>query len=233
VSKRPSKPVQRFEKHPLYGAIPLVERSHVGSDGQTYNWDQYDLAYSPPLPKGGVAGDVSRQVFHPALQVPKYFYIDETRTCVQCDSRFTFSGTEQKYWYETRRFVFDSIPIRCQACRRHRRTEHAMREQIARARQLVRTQPENPGAYLAVARALVEYHERTGSGRLDDAVATARKAGKLWPDSAEPALWEGLAHARAGRAKQARKCLADALERANALPARLASKARAYLQRRN
>jgi hypothetical protein len=209
----------------------MVERSYVANDGQRYKWDEYDLTYSPRLPKGAVAGDVSKQVFHPALHVPKYFYIDETRTCVQCDSPFTFSGAEQKYWYETRRFVFDSIPIRCQSCRRLRRSEHALRQQIAHARELVRSQPGDPASHLALARAIVELHERTGGGRLDDAIAAARKAAKLWPDSAEPALWEGLAHARAGRANQARVCLSAVLERENSLPANLASKVRAFLDR--
>jgi hypothetical protein len=209
----------------------MVERSYVADDGQRYEWDEYDLAYSPRLPKGAVAGDASKQVFHPALQVPKYFYIDETRTCVQCEARFTFSAAEQKYWYETRRFVFDSVPIRCRACRRLRRSEGAMREQIARTRQAARAHPGDPSAHLALARAIVEYHERTEEGRLDDAIAAARKAGKLWPDSAEPALWEGLAHARAGRANQARVCLSAVLERDNSLPASLVSKARAVLGR--
>jgi hypothetical protein len=97
----------------------------------------------------------------------------------ECRSRFTFSGAEQKHWYETRKFNFSSVPIRCKSCRRLRRSEHAMREQIARARQATRNAPTDPSAHLALVRAIVVYHERTGDGRLDDAVAAARRAAEL------------------------------------------------------
>jgi tetratricopeptide (TPR) repeat protein len=181
------------------------------------------------IPKGAVPGDVSKQVFCSGCHEPKYFYIDETRTRVQCGSRFTFSGAEQKYWYETRKFNFSSVPIRCKSCRRLRRTEHAMREQIARARQATKDAPTDPSAHLALARAIVEYHERTGAGRLDAAVAAARKAVKLWSDAPDARLWEGIAHARAGRAKQARECLSEFLARAPGIHTSLLAKAREYL----
>lgn len=181
------------------------------------------------IPKGAVAGDVSKQVFCSACHEPKYFYVDETRTCVQCGARFRFSGAEQKYWYETRKFNFSSVPVRCKSCRRLRRTEHAMREQIARARKATEDAPTDPSAHLALARAIVEYHERTGAGRLDAAVAAARKALKLWRDAPDARVWEGIAHARAGRAKQARECLSEFLVRAPGLHASLVAKAREYL----
>jgi hypothetical protein len=125
---------RRWFRHPLYGNIPLIRHSTVGRDGRSYEWWEYDPTFSPRIPKGAVPGDVSKQVFCSACHEPKYFYVDETRTCVQCGSRFTFSAAEQKYWYETRKFNFSSIPIRCKNCRRLRRSEHALREQIARAR---------------------------------------------------------------------------------------------------
>jgi len=172
---------------------------------------------------------VSKQTFCRACHDPKYFYVDETRTCIQCGSDFTFSAAEQKYWYETRQFNFASVPIRCKRCRRQRRTEHAMREQIARARQAARDAPTDPEVQLALARAIVEYHERTDAGRLDDAVAAARKAAKLWPEAPDASLWEGIAHARAGRAKQARERLAQFVSRDARAPASLILKAEEYL----
>jgi hypothetical protein len=84
-------------------------------------------------------------------------------------------------------------------------------------------------AHLTLSRAIVEYHERTGAGRLDDAVAAARKAAKVWKDAPDASLWEGIAHARTGRAKQARECLTEFLGRAPDVHASLLAKAREYL----
>jgi Flp pilus assembly protein TadD len=67
----------------------------------------------------------------------------------------------------------------------------------------VRTNPNDPAPHLALARALVQYHEHTGQGSLPDAIAAARRAARLWPESSEPFLWEGLAHARSGRKEKA------------------------------
>jgi hypothetical protein len=220
---------RRWSRHPLYGNIPLVRHATVGRDGRTGEWWEYDPTFTPRIPKGAVAGDVSKQVFCSACHEPKYFYVDETRTCVQCGSRFTFGGAEQKYWYETRKFNFSSIPIRCKNCRRLRRSEHALREQIARARQATQVSPTDPSAYLALAQAIVEYHERTDAGRLDEAVAAARKASKLWRDAPDATLWEGIAHARSGRAKQARECLSKFLSRSGGTHGSLQAKAQTYL----
>jgi hypothetical protein len=220
---------RRWVKHPVFGNIPQIQHKSVGRDGRTYEWWEWDLTFSPRVPKNAVPGDVSKQVFCGACHDPKYFYVDETRTCVQCGMRFTFSGAEQKYWYETRKFNFSSVPIRCKTCRRLRRNEHALREQIARARQATQDSPDDPGAHLAVAQAIVEYHERTGHGRLDDAVSAARKARRLWRDAPDADLWEGIAHARAGRTEQARRCLSKFLNRGNRTHASVRTKAQSYL----
>ena len=176
-----------------------------------------------------MVGDVTKQVFCVSCHVPKYFYVDETRRCIQCDDHFTFSGSEQKYWYEVRKFNFSSVPVRCARCRKLRRSEHALREQIAQSKKAVQAVPTDPSAHLAVARAIVEYHERTGAGRLDEAVAAARQATKLWPTAPDAALWEGIAHARAGRTKRARECLSRFLESAVSAEPGLTAKARTYL----
>jgi hypothetical protein len=36
--------------------------------------------------------------------MPKYFYVDDERECIQCGKQFTFHAAEQKYWYETLKF---------------------------------------------------------------------------------------------------------------------------------
>lgn len=179
---------RRWVQHELYGKLPLIRHSSTSRDGQVHEWWKYDRTYTPRLPRGAVPGEVTRQVFCTAHHVPKYFYVDETRTCIQCSDRFTFSGAEQKYWYETRKFNFSSLPVRCPKCRRLRRSEHALREQIARAKLAAKTSPDDPSAQLAVARAIVEYHERTGAGQLAEAVAAARRAMSLWPDSPDASL---------------------------------------------
>jgi Flp pilus assembly protein TadD len=111
----------------------------------------------------------------------------------------------------------------------HRLHEHALREQIARARQGVSDSGTDPGAHLALARAIVEYHEKTGQGRLAEAVSSARRAAKLSPNAHEALLWEGIAHARSGRAKQARDCLLRFQNVWQVERGSLSAKARQYL----
>lgn len=53
----------RWERHKLYGDVPLIRHSLVGRDGNTHEWWQYDPIYTPPLPRGAVAGEVAKQVF--------------------------------------------------------------------------------------------------------------------------------------------------------------------------
>ena len=218
----------RFVQHPFYGRVRVVRRPSNGSSKE--HWT-YDPDYEPELPPGAVRGDVAKQVFCSACHVPKYFYVDEESQCLQCGRSFTFGATEQKYWYETLKFNFHSAAVRCPACRRLRRSERALREQIAHARAAIRSAPHDPAPHLALARALVEYHERTGQGQLDDAVAAARQAAKLWPQAPDVLLWEGVAHARAGRTKRARECLTRFLRTTDEPNGSATTKAKEYLRR--
>ena len=156
---------RRVVAHKLFGEIPLIRVSVTASDGRLYEWWRHDPDYQPPLPRGAVRGDARKQVYCAAHHVPKYFYIDERRTCVQCGQTFTFHAAEQKYWYETLKFNFSSIPIRCVDCRRQRRSEHALREQIAVARVAVRDAPNDPAGHLSLARAIVEYLRKNSAWR--------------------------------------------------------------------
>ena len=218
-----------MDPHPLYGDVPLVRVTVAGVDGKTHEWWRHDPDYCPALPRGALRGNVHKQRFCTAHDVPKYFYLDEPRRCVQCGADFTFEAAEQKHWYETLGFNFGSIPIRCAACRRRRRTEHALREQIGRAKASLRADSRDPGAYLSLARALIEYHERTGQGDLDEAVAAARKAAARYPESSEPLFWEGVAHIRAGRAARGRELLGAFVAHPDRLPGSLVKRARDYL----
>jgi hypothetical protein len=218
---------QRYVRDPLFGSIPLIHHQSDGSDGKVYEWWEYDPNYQPPMPRHAVRGDIRKQIYCRAHHTPKYFYVDETRECIQCGNAFVFRATEQKYWYETLKFNFSSIPVRCIKCRRERRSEHALREQIARAKASVRS--NDPAAHIALARAIVEYHEKTDHGDLNEAIAAARKAQAAWPESVEPSLWEGIAHARAGRPAKARAALTRFLSATVNAHTMLRKKAENYL----
>lgn len=201
--------------HPLYGEIPLLERRSRGNDGREYSWFEYDPSFQPKLPEGAVPGDVSRQQYCTAHHVPKYFYVDECRTCVQCKGTFTFSATEQKFWYETLQFNFGSLAIRCRSCRKRQQTERALREQIGAALRQLETSSDDPVTLLDLSRATVRYRERTGHGNLDRAVAASRKAFSVWPESPEPLFWEGKCHYLAGRDTKGTVCLTRFIEEAS------------------
>ena len=197
----------RIEPHPLYGEVRLIRRTAATKAGRKVEWWEYDSSFEPPLPRGALRGDPSKQVFCTAHHLPKYFYVDEHRECVQCSTQFKFAAEEQKFWYETLKFNFNSVAIRCPDCRRRRRTQAALSNQIARARTDLARSPEDPATLLALGEALVRYHQRTGQGSLEDAIAAVRKAKTLWPDAVESAFWEGVAHHLAGRVARARECL--------------------------
>jgi hypothetical protein len=202
----------------------------TGNRGRIYDWWEPDPDYRPPLPRGAVRGNPRRQLYCAGHHIPKYFYVDEDRPCVQCGLEFTFGAEEQKYWYEERRFNSHSVPQRCLACRRRRRSEVALRERIARARRAIEADPRDPAAQLALAEAIVEYHERADAGSLDHAVAAARRAAELWPECVEAAYWEGAAQARAGRGAKARARLEAFLNAPGADVRGLRRRARVYLE---
>ena len=195
------------EHHPLYGDIPLVERRSRGRDGREYSWLEYDPLFQAKLPKGALPGDVARQQYCTAHHVPKYFYVDEQRRCVQCKETFVFSAKEQKFWYETLKFNFGSSAIRCRRCRRQKQSERALREQIGTALRQLQARPNDPALLIDLARATVRYREATGQGNLDRAIAASRRALSEWPSSPEPLFWEGKCHYLAGRNTKAKACL--------------------------
>lgn len=62
-----------------------------------------------------VRADVSKQNYSIC---PRHWYIDVTITCQECSDEFTFSASEQRFWYEEMHFWVDSRPIRCASCRK-------------------------------------------------------------------------------------------------------------------
>ncbi|MCB9681679.1 MAG: zinc-ribbon domain containing protein [Alphaproteobacteria bacterium] len=177
-------------------------------DGKTCRGWTWPLDLNPPVPPGAVRADPRRQLL--SNWAPRYWYEDEARTCVQCGAAFVFSGAEQRFWYETLQFPFESTAVRCVACRRRRRTQQARHRAVADARAAVAASPEDPVSQFALADALVSLHETTGQGSLDDAIAAARKA--HGGDAVHAAVvWEARAQHLAGRDARARDLLAPFL----------------------
>lgn len=199
-------------------------------NGRVHRYWHYDPDFAPPLPPGAVRGNPRSQSFCAACHVPRYFFVDEDRTCVQCGRPFVFGAAEQKHWYEKLKFHFGSVPVRCLDCRRLRRSERALRGQIASAGAQLRQSPADPAAHLAVAQAIVELHVRSGRGQLDQAIAAARRAAELWPHAVEPRYWEAVAQSRAGRRARALALIAAVVERAGALRPSLRERARILLR---
>jgi tetratricopeptide (TPR) repeat protein len=213
--------VKRTRHHPLFGEIPLVEVTRKEADGSEVRYLDYDWSYQPPMPPGAVRGDVSRQHFCPMCHVPRYFYVDQERRCVECHREFVFSAREQKHWSEELHFHFDSVAIRCLECRRRQRTQKALLAAVARAKARLAESPLDADRALAVAEALVRLKEHTGEGDLAEAIACARKAGRRSAAAAKgmqgrALFWEGKAQALRGRLDRALPLFQGALA---ALPA--------------
>ncbi|MBF9131346.1 zinc-ribbon domain containing protein [Plantactinospora sp. S1510] len=182
-----------WEAHPRYGDIPY--RDTAGG---------YDLDYRPALPAGAVRGDPHRQRdFCNHCQPPRYFYLDEERTCVECGRGFVFGATEQRFWYERLGFQIESVPIRCPACRRADRSRRRLQRRLAEATDAARRQPDDALAQLVLTAATVEHVCGLGTGSLDSAIRAARKAVRLDPNLHLAHYWEARAQELADRRDKA------------------------------
>ena len=206
--KRRAEP-QRFQRHATYGKIPLIRRTYENSlGGGSYETWEYDPNYRPEMPKGAIRGNVLQQQFCPMCHVPRYFYVDQHKTCVQCGLPFVFSAAEQKYWFETLHFYIDSVAVRCRSCRRRRRTQKALRHQIAAVLERKQSEPDNLVLDLELAEATVRYRQLTGEGNLDRAIAATRRVQKAWPEAVEAAFgkadampWPGAGRRRSSSSR--------------------------------
>jgi hypothetical protein len=195
-SKEPQpEPEYSYVDRPIVGKVRMVRTSSAG-------W-KYDPTFVPKLPKGAIAGDITRQVY--CCASPHYAYVDSTRTCVQCRQHFVFSATEQKYWYETMQFNLHSTAIRCVVCRRKRRSDTAISRRYQEVLPL--HESSDPIELIEFVSALHEMIERTGTGKVGDLVAAARRARKLEPTWGDPLYWEALGHHLAGRSSKSTELL--------------------------
>ena len=189
--------------HKVYGPIPLVEKKVVGTDGIERHYLDFDPEYQPRLPAGAVRGDISQQVFCSICHVPRYFYVDEQRGCIQCGKTFVFSAKEQKFWYERLKFNFHVQAVRCLTCRRKKRSEQAVRNQLLAASTKSKEEPEDPLALLAYSEAVAAHFALFDKGNLNKAIGCARKAYKRSPRLYECLFWEARCQQLAGRPDKA------------------------------
>jgi hypothetical protein len=208
------KPHEQKVHHPLFGEIPLVAKTYTDNAGQTRSLFEYDPDYQPELPRGAVRGNIRNQRFCPMCHVPKYFYVDQPRICVQCHKSFVFSGKEQRYWYETLHFHFGSVPIRCLSCRKAQREETNLHAQLASAKAALRHNSDDVIQLLALCEATVRYRLLVGRGNLQSAISAARRASKLSPQNKIAHYWEAVIQALAGRPTKARGLMASKKYRA-------------------
>lgn len=226
---RAAKPVG-FEKHPRYGDIPLVPEDFIDEHGRVHLLHVYDPAFEPPLPRGAVRGDITRQKY--GLGTPQYYYIDIRRDCVQCREPFVFAAAEQKHWYETLGFHMESKAIRCPGCRRQRRNAAALNTALSSAKDDLRKNPGDPLAHLAVATATVALRQKLGRGNIQQAIAAARKAKRLDPTLVDAIYWDAVCQEQACRPVQAEELYERFIKVAaiNRRSASLVRKAKARLE---
>jgi tetratricopeptide (TPR) repeat protein len=211
--RRPRKKTEEnFHADPLFGKIPLVPYMFLDAKGQEHTTYSYDLDYKPGLPRGAVRGDVREQYLCLMCHVPRYFYVDAGRSCIQCGRDFLFSAAEQKFWYEELKFYGTSVPVRCQECRRQKRTERSLGTQIGLAKASLKQNRNDPALLLDLAEAIALYQQRTGQGKLNEAIAAARRARRLDPQALDAFFWEACCHAQAGRKPKAKELFKRFLE---------------------
>lgn len=229
--KAPKPEVRTVRMHP-HGDVPMVTKTVTVGD-ESYSYDEYDPDFRPPLPPGAVRGNPRHQQYYGLFCKPRYFYLDRDEICVQCGQTFVFSAKEQKYWYESLGFPLVSVAVRCLPCRRRRRSQKALREELARCLRALEAEPDDFAQHLALAEATVRYRRSTGEGDLDRAIHSVRRVQKGWPEAAEAYFWEGACHAEADREAKARELYQRFLEHAGAGRGRRkkwAKEARAYLE---
>lgn len=176
-----------------HGRVLLREVTWSREDGRVWKGWQWDLSQLQP-PPGAILANPELQIF--CCSGPKLWYEDDDRTCVQCGLSFTFSASEQRYWYETLAFHESSTAIRCLRCRKARRSRKALHAQLAMALRATEALPKDPHRWLELARVTAEL----GRGDRARAISAARRAWRLSKEQLPEALfWEANLQRAAGR----------------------------------
>lgn len=193
----------RVEIRPIpgHGELLIYPVTWTNAEGRSWPGFAFDTS-RVVVPAGALRGDPALQVF--CCGGPKLWYEDQERTCVQCRTSFVFSAAEQRFWYETLRFHESSTAVRCVSCRKKRRTQHALREQLALALRATEAAPSDADRWLELARVSTQLRAMTGTGDLNRAIDAARKAWRLSEERLPEALyWESTLQHMAGRVEKA------------------------------
>jgi hypothetical protein len=70
------------------------------------------------IPSGAVAADLSQQVTNNSYSPPPAFYVDMPFVCADCGSDETWTGEQQKWYYEVAKGSLYATAVRCDDCRR-------------------------------------------------------------------------------------------------------------------
>lgn len=216
--KKPkTKTKQKTAHHYLFGDIPLVEKKYVDKLGKEHSDYQYDPDFRPKIPPGAVSGNINKQVFSFGFDVPKYYYEDKERKCVQCGENFVFSAKEQKYWFETLQFNFNTEAIRCLSCRKQKRSEKALVNELALLKKSHKENPKDPYIMLEMARVICTFFECTSKGDLEEAISFSRKAMRSDKTLVEGFFWEAMAQKLSGRDEKSKKLFETFLQSAKSI----------------
>ena len=157
----------------------------------------------PRLERYGIVAEGRRQFF--GMGGPFLFFADFSRPCRDCGDTFTFTASEQQWWYEEQGAFVDAAAVRCLGCRRAAREGRVTQGMWQSAQEL--WDPKHPNArtaelYASAAHALVQ----AGGGTrrvLDDAVGVLHKAMRAEPEAAALEGWLARLELARGRGEAA------------------------------
>ena len=137
-AKDQSKIQKTIQLFPFDGAFKAVEQSWADSFLQIANsrYNLYQWACDACIQaRSAILGKPNRQkyTFKSPMDAATPFlaYFDKRYTCQGCKNKFTFSKSEQQFWYEELQFVVYSKPIHCQACRKEKRDIKQLNTQLS------------------------------------------------------------------------------------------------------
>lgn len=105
------------------------------------------------------------------------FYEDETYRCVDCGKESLFTAEMQREWYEVKKRYFFQRPIRCSEHHEEWRLKRKSKFKMDRALAALRKNPESENAMQTTAKAIIDFHKKTGNGNLQAALHLLRKLG--------------------------------------------------------
>ncbi|MES2516415.1 MAG: zinc-ribbon domain containing protein [Bacteroidota bacterium] len=89
--------------------------------------------------------DYSKQNY--GIGGPIMIYRDKTLNCETCQKDFTFSASEQKFWYEDLHFNYYAYPKSCACCRKNIREPRILNKKLG---ELLNSKDEGPETLTAI-----------------------------------------------------------------------------------